>query len=71
VSLDELPHFIARRMRKVDLEAVGRWAGHSGFTPGSAVTVSRTRPDASSPLASRCRGHHNRRAQNGQLPNRM
>jgi anaerobic selenocysteine-containing dehydrogenase len=39
VSWDEALDFIARRMRKVGPEAVGLWAGHGGFTPGSAVTV--------------------------------
>jgi anaerobic selenocysteine-containing dehydrogenase len=39
VSWDEALEFIARRMRKVGPEAVGLWAGHGGFTSGSAVTV--------------------------------
>ena len=39
VSWDEALDFIVRRMRKVGPEAVGLWAGHGGFTPGSAVTV--------------------------------
>jgi anaerobic selenocysteine-containing dehydrogenase len=39
VSWDEALDFIVRGMRKVGPEAVGLWAGHGGFTPGSAVTV--------------------------------
>jgi len=39
VSWDEALDFIVRRMRKVGPEAVGLWAGHGGFTSGSAVTV--------------------------------
>jgi hypothetical protein len=39
VSWDEALDFISRRMRKVGPEAVGLWAGHGGFTPGSTVTV--------------------------------
>jgi len=39
VSWDEALDFIARRMRTVGPEAVGLWAGHWGFTPGSTVTV--------------------------------
>jgi anaerobic selenocysteine-containing dehydrogenase len=39
VSWDEALDFIARSMRKVGPEAVGLWAGHGGFTSGSAVTV--------------------------------
>jgi anaerobic selenocysteine-containing dehydrogenase len=39
VSWDEAFEFILMRMRKVGPEAVGLWAGHGGFTPGSAVTV--------------------------------
>ena len=38
-SWDEAVDFIAKRMRTVGPEAVGLWAGHGGFTPGSAVTV--------------------------------
>src|SRR5262245_46890528 len=38
-SWDEALDFIVERMRKVGPEAVGLWAGHGGFTPGSAVTV--------------------------------
>jgi hypothetical protein len=38
VSWDEALD-IVRRLRKVGPEAVGRWAGHGSFTPGSAVTV--------------------------------
>jgi anaerobic selenocysteine-containing dehydrogenase len=38
VSWNEAVDFIARRMRKVGPEAVGLWAGHGGFTSGSAVT---------------------------------
>jgi anaerobic selenocysteine-containing dehydrogenase len=39
VSWDEALDFIVKRMRAVGLERVGLWAGHGGFTPGSAVTV--------------------------------
>jgi len=39
VSWDEALDFIVGRMRKVGPKAVGLWAGHGGFTPGSAVTV--------------------------------
>src|SRR5262245_24875556 len=39
VSWDEALDFIVKRMRKVGPEAVGLWAGHGGFTWGSAVTV--------------------------------
>src|SRR5262245_46963339 len=39
VSWDEALDFIVKRMRAVGPEAVGLWAGHGGFTPGSAVTV--------------------------------
>jgi anaerobic selenocysteine-containing dehydrogenase len=39
VSWDEALDFIVKRMRKVGPEAVGLWAGHGGFTPGSALTV--------------------------------
>jgi anaerobic selenocysteine-containing dehydrogenase len=39
VSWDEALDFIVKRMRSVGPEAVGLWAGHGGFTPGSAVTV--------------------------------
>ena len=39
VSWDEAMDFIARRMRKVGPQALGLWAGHGGFTSGSAVTV--------------------------------
>ena len=39
VSWDEALDFIVQRMRAVGPEAVGLWAGHGGFTPGSAVTV--------------------------------
>src|SRR6516164_9860670 len=39
VSWDEALDFIVKRMRTVGPEAVGLWAGHGGFTPGSAVTV--------------------------------
>jgi hypothetical protein len=38
-SWDEALDFVVRRMRKVGPEAVGLWAGHGGFTSGSAVTV--------------------------------
>ena len=38
-SWDEALDFIAKRMQAVGPEAVGLWAGHGGFTPGSAVTV--------------------------------
>jgi anaerobic selenocysteine-containing dehydrogenase len=38
-SWDEALEFIAKRMRAVGPEAVGLWAGHGGFTTGSAVTV--------------------------------
>jgi anaerobic selenocysteine-containing dehydrogenase len=38
-SWDEALDFIVKRMRSVGPEAVGLWAGHGGFTPGSAVTV--------------------------------
>ena len=38
-SWDEALDFIVKRMRAVGPEAVGLWAGHGGFTPGSAVTV--------------------------------
>ena len=39
VSWDEALDFIVSRMRKVGPEAVGLWAGHGGFTPGSTITV--------------------------------
>jgi anaerobic selenocysteine-containing dehydrogenase len=39
VSWDEALDFIVTRMQAVGPEAVGLWAGHGGFTPGSAVTV--------------------------------
>ena len=39
VSWDEALDFIVKRMRAVGPEAVGLWAGHGGFTPGSTVTV--------------------------------
>src|SRR5499427_8664116 len=39
VSWDEALDFIVKRMRAVGPEAVGLWAGHGSFTPGSAVTV--------------------------------
>jgi anaerobic selenocysteine-containing dehydrogenase len=39
VSWDEALEFIVSRMREVGPEAVGLWAGHGGFTSGSAVTV--------------------------------
>src|SRR6516164_8120660 len=38
-SWNEALDFIVKRMRAVGPEAVGLWAGHGGFTPGSAVTV--------------------------------
>jgi anaerobic selenocysteine-containing dehydrogenase len=38
-SLSASPCRIVKRMRAVGPEAVGLWAGHGGFTPGSAVTV--------------------------------
>jgi anaerobic selenocysteine-containing dehydrogenase len=34
-SWDEALDFIVKRMRAVGPEAVGLWAGHVGFTPGS------------------------------------
>jgi anaerobic selenocysteine-containing dehydrogenase len=39
VSWDEALDFIVKRMQAVGSEAVGVWAGHGGFTTGSAVTV--------------------------------
>jgi len=39
VNWDEALDFIVTRLRTVGPEAVGLWAGHGGFTPGSAVTV--------------------------------
>jgi len=39
VSWDEALDFIAKRMRSAGPEAVGLWAGHGGFTAGSAMTV--------------------------------
>jgi anaerobic selenocysteine-containing dehydrogenase len=39
VSWDEALDFIVKRMRTVGPGAVGLWAGHGGFTPGSTVTV--------------------------------
>ncbi|APG12695.1 anaerobic selenocysteine-containing dehydrogenase [Bradyrhizobium elkanii] len=39
VSWDEALDFMAKRMRSAGPEAVGLWAGHGGFTVGSAVTV--------------------------------
>jgi len=44
VSWDEALDFIVKRMRAVGPEAVGLWAGHGGFTPGSAVTVQMMQP---------------------------
>jgi len=38
-SWNEALDFIVKRMRSVGPEGVGLWAGHGGFTPGSAVTV--------------------------------
>lgn len=38
-SWDEALDFMAKRMRAAGPEAVGLWAGHGGFTVGSAVTV--------------------------------
>ncbi|HTG74735.1 MAG TPA: molybdopterin-dependent oxidoreductase [Terriglobia bacterium] len=38
-SWDEALDFIVGRMQKVGPGTVGLWAGHGGFTPGSAVTV--------------------------------
>jgi anaerobic selenocysteine-containing dehydrogenase len=39
VSWEGALDFTVGCMRKVGSEAVGLWAGHGGFTPGSAVTV--------------------------------
>src|SRR5215475_5273526 len=39
VSWDEALDFIAKRMRAAGPESVGLWAGHGGFTAGSAMTV--------------------------------
>src|SRR5436190_246828 len=39
VSWDEAIAFIAKRMQAAGPKAVGLWAGHGGFTSGSAVTV--------------------------------
>jgi len=39
VSWDEALDFIAKQMRSAGPEAVGLWAGHGGFTAGSAMTV--------------------------------
>jgi anaerobic selenocysteine-containing dehydrogenase len=39
VSWDEALGFVAKRMRAAGAEAVGLWAGHGGFTAGSAMTV--------------------------------
>jgi anaerobic selenocysteine-containing dehydrogenase len=39
VSWDEALDYVAKRMRAAGPEAVGLWAGHGGFTAGSAVTV--------------------------------
>jgi anaerobic selenocysteine-containing dehydrogenase len=39
VSWDEALDFMAKRMRAAGPEAVGLWAGHGGFTAGSAITV--------------------------------
>jgi len=39
VSWDEAVDFMTKRMQAAGPEAVGLWAGHGGFTPGSALTV--------------------------------
>src|SRR4051812_28838124 len=39
VSWDEALDFIAKRMQAAGPKAVGLWAGHGGFTSGSAITV--------------------------------
>jgi anaerobic selenocysteine-containing dehydrogenase len=39
VSWDEALDFMAKRMQAAGPEAVGLWAGHGGFTAGSAMTV--------------------------------
>jgi anaerobic selenocysteine-containing dehydrogenase len=39
VSWDEALDFMAKRMRAAGPEGVGLWAGHGGFTTGSALTV--------------------------------
>jgi anaerobic selenocysteine-containing dehydrogenase len=39
VSWDKALDFIVGRMQTVGPGAVGLWAGHGGFTPGSAITV--------------------------------
>jgi anaerobic selenocysteine-containing dehydrogenase len=39
VSWDEALDFMTKRMAAVGPEAVGLWAGHGGFTSGSALTV--------------------------------
>jgi anaerobic selenocysteine-containing dehydrogenase len=39
VSWDEALDYMAKRMRAAGPEAVGLWAGHGGFTAGSAITV--------------------------------
>ncbi|HLZ02785.1 MAG TPA: molybdopterin-dependent oxidoreductase [Bradyrhizobium sp.] len=39
VSWDEALEFMAKRIRTAGPEAVGLWAGHGGFTTGSAITV--------------------------------
>lgn len=39
VSWDEALAFMADRIRSAGPEAVGLWAGHGGFTAGSALTV--------------------------------
>jgi anaerobic selenocysteine-containing dehydrogenase len=39
VSWDEALDFMAKRMRMAGPESVGLWAGHGGFTAGSATTV--------------------------------
>lgn len=39
LSWDEALEFMAKRMRAAGPEAVGLWAGHGGFTAGSAMTV--------------------------------
>jgi anaerobic selenocysteine-containing dehydrogenase len=38
VSWDEALDFMAKRMQAAGPQTVGLWAGHGGFTPGSAVT---------------------------------
>ena len=39
MSWNEAFYFIVKRLWQVGPEAVGLWAGHGGFTPGSAVAV--------------------------------